>query len=806
MNSIKKRIYRGLLGVVRLDRSRALERQAVRVFLRFRPNHLTALRKWAEYSEASGSLWDALAAWQRISDQTEFSSTKKYRKAQSKIAELSRLLYKDQILSASGSPDGDVLDVSRLTSASISALSLKFDVHEKHQSFVEKIYSQLRKNDQHHARLTKIYELVSRLDAGEYDAVEADIIELLNDSPGDRTLYRLLYKLYLTRVAEQLDLERDGLARWWAFFESKITTLPQPVVSDVMKLSTRFALIFFRQDRMADAEAVVAPIARFWPDDEFSLRMLARIAEHRRDWRAAAGYWQFLAAVKNPITTKNRAVVASRPQEMLRISKGALRELRNARVNLALELLEHGKRREFSELVGRVVESIPDQRILKKERAVVDLVRAYVDCALHDDGIVERPVAGGPKKIVICLDVMKISDIHTHSRIIFAMSKNLLAIDPQIEVHVVITNERFTVTLPALAPSFTRSNEEKLRDLAQAFLGDLYNTRFHIHYYRGNGIEGLIQSCKSILALEPDVILYGGGHRGLFSNESRLVRHALFNYVPTAYFFIQSNNQVDEKIDMIIARGPHAIEGEAGGATVRIQPYPTIVEDLPVIVPNAVDQQESGRTVVSALAGVRMDFKMNALDDKVLRELFSILDENPGVVWHVIGASNPKKLVADNPTIAKRVLTRQVVVHPVLAFDVFTELVSRASLFLHLPGFTGGSGGASVARRSGVPILTFSHSDVSGRQPPVTVFQEDDVSGYVALAKKLLAYPDERQKIVELQIAHSAWIRETSAQGFYDCLAEAIEIYRCRKAGSSSVSQGIAAAPLVGSPNSMEAL
>jgi hypothetical protein len=177
--------------------------------------------------------------------------------------------------------------------------------------------------------------------------------------------------------------------------------------------------------------------------------------------------------------------------------------------------------------------------------------------------------------------------------------------------------------------------------------------------------------------------------------------------------------------------------------------------------------------IVSAIAGARMEARLDELGQRNLSRFLALLDARPGAVWHFIGTADPERLTRGNRTLRARVARGQVRVHPVLSREDFTELAEQASLMLHLPGFTGGSGGAGVARRAGVPILTFRHSDVSGRQPPETVFEDHDIAGCIALARCILTDPDTATRISAAQAAHSAAIRDNAAAGFLACLNEA---------------------------------
>lgn len=513
------------------------------------------------------------------------------------------------------------------------------------------------------------------------------------------------------------------------------------------------------------------------------LRHSAMMAGRRRDWVESMAHWQYLAALSNSTLIHQANDNDPPDDETTRRTTYARNELRRARIQRARELLAQGKIRPFRELVSRIVESIPDQRVFKNDKQILDIVRLYIQDALQADGIPRpEPLAVGtlakpvtdPLCIVFCLDVLKVSNVHTHARVIFAICKNLLALDPRIQTHVIITNERFGVTTPIVAQSFTPTNKDTVENLAKKAFPDDYDTRFFFHMFRDSGLEGILRSCKKILKIAPDVVLYGGGHKGFFSNESRVVRHCLYDYLPTGFFFIQSNNEVDPKLDMIIARGPHPVVGNSGTAAVRIQPYPTITEGPIETVLRP--ERQAGKIIISAITGVRMDLKMNEQSDADMRAFLSVLDKTPGSVWHFIGASDPAKVAASNTLIAERVAAGQIVVHPVLPMAEFTALVGQAALFLHLPGFTGGSGGATVARRAGIPILTFRHSDVAGRQPPETVFEATDATGFSTMATRLLNDLEFWTSTVHSQFAHTNWIRDHAPEGFYDCLREACRI------------------------------
>ncbi len=528
---------------------------------------------------------------------------------------------------------------------------------------------------------------------------------------------------------------------------------------------------------------------------ELRLRHKAVTAERRGDWAAAMAFWQRLALMNHPPRDPDDAdadpVGLAPPQpdtpeaNALRKTRHALTGLRRARARQALALYDAGRGREGDALVAAAVESLPDHRILKNDTDILAAAARYLQRALDAEGAGPDTVrAPGipPRRIVFCIDVLKISEVHTHARVLFAICRNLLDHDPDLVAHLVVTRERFAVTTPIVSPTFASDRVSLAEDRARAALGADYGTRFHLHMRDSPGLEGVLDTCRAILDLGPDVVLYGGGHRGFYSNESRLVRHALFDHLPTAFFYIQSNNQVDPKLDMIIARGPHAIAGDPGKARVRVQPYPTIVSGAADPSPTPVDPaKRRGQVIVSAITGVRMNQRLAQNDRATIDTLMSILDDAPGAVWHFIGAADPEALARDLPAIGRRVAEGRVIVHPVLPFDAFSDLVRRAALFVHPPGFTGGSGGAAVARAASVPILTCRDSDVSGRQPPGTVFAANDMKGLARAAVRILSDDDAWAEVARAQIAHKDWIRRTAPAGFHDCLRETVEAFRARR-------------------------
>lgn len=405
---------------------------------------------------------------------------------------------------------------------------------------------------------------------------------------------------------------------------------------------------------------------------------------------------------------------------------------------------------------------------LKCDVALLAALASHVAQTLPKPEARPFPKGGSVRRLALCLDILKSGGEFTHGRVVLSICANLLAADPGLHIDLVITQER-----QAAGAGPCGADAALIADLAKRFLAAEDQPRLGLHVLALSGIEAVLGACRLIQSLNPDLLLFGGGHRGPVSNESRVVRHCLFARFPVAFFFFQASDQVDECCDLIIARGPHRIEGRPGSARVRVQPYPTLLASEPR--PRAVPPrpQDAPPLIVSAIVGARMEARLDELGQRKLARFLALLDDRPGAVWHFIGSSNPERLIRGNRTLRARVARGQVVVHPVLTAESYRALVGQASLFLHLPGFTGGSGGASVARRAGVPILTFRHSDVAGRQPPETVFEEDQIAACIALARRLLADPRMATEISALQAVHNDTIRATAAAGFLACLDDA---------------------------------
>lgn len=617
----------------------------------------------------------------------------------------------------------------------------------------------------------------------DYSALMRLLAPLHARAPEDQDIYLAAFRLMRIKASKN-DPDLAAVSeQWWAFCARAKPHLDDETIEIINRQTRNLGKKALDAGRLERCEEITLPLIRVFPEDPTALARMALLYEARKDWRTAASYWQLSAATATPIKTTNELIAAENQADGIRLANYALKGLRSARLKLAKELLAQGRTREYTEMVSRSVELLPDHRMMKKDPEYLDAIRTYVHHALDADGFA-FPARDSrktkPKRIAFCVDVLKVSEHYTHAKVMFAMCRNLMELDPEIETHIFITNERLTVSTPTMSPVFNLTRSDAVFDMARKALPDYFGTRFHLHFYKNFGLEGLVETCKDVLSINPDVVIYGGGHTGILSNESRSLRHCLFDFLPTTFFFIQANNEVDEKFDLIIARGPHAIPGTPGAVKIKSQPYPTLTSETAVVEPEYDRAKARSRILLSAVAGVRMDIRMRAQTEKDLKILFGILDNNPGTVWHFVGSNDPEELAKAMPLLRARIQSGQVVLHKLMPFTEFENIASNAALFLQLPGFTGGAGGAGIARRNGVPILTFEHSDVSGRQPAETVFAEKAVQKFARKADRLLKDHEEWERVARAQISHSMYLRDTAPQGFYDCLSEAFEIAQAR--------------------------
>lgn len=414
--------------------------------------------------------------------------------------------------------------------------------------------------------------------------------------------------------------------------------------------------------------------------------------------------------------------------------------------------------------------------------------RLLAALAAHLSGLMPPVDAGGAcaapgaglRRVALVVDILKAEGGYTHARSVLAICRNLIVADPALHIDLVVANERLAAGRMALdGPG---AEGRWLAEAAEQAMAGADAARLALHVLRGRGLEGLEAAARTILGLAPDVALFGGGHRGPVSNEARVLRHALHPHLPVAFFFFQASDQVDPAIDLIIARGPHRIAGRPGRVPVRVQPYPTLTPATIGAGPGRRAAPEGPALIVTALAGPRLEARLDELGQRAMRRFLTLLDLCPGAIWHFVGADDPERLLAGNRALRARVAAGQAVVLPVLPAADFAAMVGRARLFVHLPGFTGGSGGAGLARRAGVPILCFQDSDLAGRQPPETVFAEGDAAGFLSAARRVLAEPAFADSLAARQHAHSLRLLNEAPAGFLDALAEAARLGRARLA------------------------
>lgn len=464
------------------------------------------------------------------------------------------------------------------------------------------------------------------------------------------------------------------------------------------------------------------------------------------------------------------------------------RKVMRCNAQLALEELQKGDRVAAAEHMAQAVEAVDYSIYLKVRRDMVDPIVAYARDVLENRGAKPMQPPEKPLNIIICLDVIKISAVHSHKHLYLSLAAALASLDPRITITLVATYERQISWNAGFEDYYRPDNIAVLRDFIEEKVPEDLRERISVRYFESFGLRGVINTCESILQMKPDMILYGGGRTGYHANESLVVRHILHKYVPTGFFFVQSNNDVDEVVDVIIARGKHPLNGDPQDALVRYSPYPPFPGLQAAVVPESLTELPQDRKrIVTAWVGVRLDKTLHGYENNEINRILDLLDRVPDADWHLIGAEDPKNLLAHHKRFGRMRKAGRIVVHPVLDYDEFYHMASSAALFFQPPGFTGGGGGASIGRNNEVPIICFEHSDVAPLQPQDYVFPEDALDYGLEAAFRVLTDETEREALVAKQ-GHLLEERRSEAPGqFYAAMLDGMEHFNERIAEAAKL-------------------
>ena len=513
---------------------------------------------------------------------------------------------------------------------------------------------------------------------------------------------------------------------------------------------------------MEDAERNGAPSCEVF-------QMLGELYFKSEDWHKSLSSW-------------HRAITMA-PQKESEIRRKIMLKVMRCHAQLSLQKLQAGDQVGAAEHLSQSIAIVDRKTHVKVRQDMVNAITTYILDVLAKENIPVAKPKAAPKRIVICLDIIKISEVHTHKSMYVSMAAALAELDENITVDLIATHER-QLSLNAQFENYYRP--EKIAELKAYIVENVpeaLRNRISVQYFESFGLQGVTQTCREILAMKPDVVLYGGGKNGLHANESLLVRHLLYKYVPTAFFFVQSSNVVDARNDIIIARGDYPIVGDPGETLIRHQPYPSML-GLEA-APNASTPPPSKndrRSLVTACVGVRLDNILNRFAPENIGIVLNLLERNPDLDWYLVGAINPKSLLSENKKFMILRRAKRIFIHSVLPYDKFYHLVAFADLYLQLPGFTGGGGSASIARKNEVPIICFKHSDVASMQPSEAVFAEDALEQGIIEAHKLLNDPKAKEQLVKSQLLSLETRRAEAPAGIYSCLKDAVRIYKSRNA------------------------
>lgn len=498
-------------------------------------------------------------------------------------------------------------------------------------------------------------------------------------------------------------------------------------------------------------------------------RLLGESYFMQERWRESLAYWYRTSAM----TKRDDARMIDRVR----------RKVMRCNAQLSLEELQKGDKVAAAEHMAQAVEAVDYSTYLKVRRDMIDPIVAYARDVLETQGAKPMQPPEKPLNIILCLDVVKISAVHSHKHLYLSLAAALASLDPRITITLVATYERQISWNAGFEDYYRPDNITVLCDFIEEKVPEDLRDRISVRYFESFGLRGVINTCESILGMKPDIILYGGGRTGYHANESLMVRHILHKYVPTGFFFVQSNNDVDEMVDVIIARGRHPLNGDPQDALVRHSPYPPFPGLQAAVVPESLTKLPQDRKrIVTAWVGVRLDKTLHGYQNNEINRILDLLERVPDADWHLIGTDDPKDLLVNHKRFGRMRTAGRIVVHPVLDYDEFYHMASSAALFFQPPGFTGGGGGASIGRNNDVPIICFEHSDVAPLQPQDYVFPEDALDHGLEAAFRVLTDESARGTLVAKQGHLLEQRRSEAPSQFYAAIQDGLDHFRERVA------------------------
>lgn len=373
----------------------------------------------------------------------------------------------------------------------------------------------------------------------------------------------------------------------------------------------------------------------------------------------------------------------------------------------------------------------------------------------------------GVTNVALVYDVIKSGPMYSHDDSIISHAAILASNQDVRSVNIFVTHESALfgsiVFNKNKGPNTEKVVVDKINDLPTSI-----KEKITVDYFVCKKPSDLFRVCQSILSHKPDVLVFNSG----LDNESRLVRSVFYGRLPVARTMTQSNMIPDKEVDLLLSKitdKKFVDLCERQRVPFKFVLYPR--RDLKTIDPlRSAEVDESSVKLLTALTGKRLRDVIVGYSESDLELLLSVLEYRPNSSWTLIGSGLGQDLKGKNKKLDFLISEGKVILKEPI--ENLSEIIAGSSLYVNIPGITGGGKTALMARNLGVPVATDGYSDVANKQPKSFIADSGNMKGFVALVRTLLLDYDARKQFFHEhnEIADNMPTYEAK---FYDALVEA---------------------------------